>query len=182
MPALGPSWPACSRGIETGGHSGCEDVTSLVDVEGAAVAEHIHPPGVRRAGLKHRTADHFDVRLAVVAELRGNDVGAKKRGLVGDGLGDPQRADLVLDRQPVAALALESRDAGTEQLVGEQLDAVREAWRRRPLAWRPPSTRCRLPRKAGRSSAPRTRPTVPPRTPDVHGCRRIRGSRWCRRS
>ena len=122
MPALGPSWPACSRAVEPGGHSGCEDVTSLVDIEGAAIAEHVHPPGVRRAGLQHRTADHFDVCLAVVAELRGNDVGAKKRRLVGDGLGDPQRADLVVDGQPVAALAFESRDAGTQQLVGEPLD------------------------------------------------------------
>ena len=119
----GPELAGMQPRIETGGHSGCEDVTSLVDIEGAAVAEHIHPPGVRRACLQHRTGDHVDVGLAVVAELRGNDMCAKERRLVGDGLGDPQRAGLVLDRQPIAALAFEGGDAGAQQLVGEPLDS-----------------------------------------------------------
>ena len=107
-------------------------MAGLVDVEGAAIAEHIHPAGVRRAGLQHRTGDQVDVRRAVVAELGGNDVRAEERRLVGDGLGDPQRAGLVVDGQPVAALALEGRDAGAQQLVGKPLRLLREVSRRRP--------------------------------------------------
>ena len=109
--------------VEPGGHSGCEDVTGFVDVERAAIAEHIHPAGVRRAGLQHRAGDQVDVGRAVVAELCGNDVRAEECRLVGDGPGDPQRAGLVVDGQPVAALAFEGGDPGAKQFVGEPLDS-----------------------------------------------------------
>ncbi len=108
---------------EPGSHPAAQDVAGLVDVEGTAIAEHVHPAGMRSAGLQHRTGDQVDVRRAIVAELGGNDVRAEESRLVGDGLGDPQRTGLVVDGQPVAALAFEGGDSGAKQLVGEPLDA-----------------------------------------------------------
>ena len=47
--------------LEPGGAPGREDGPGLVGVERAPLAEHVDPPGVRRARAQHRAADQVDV-------------------------------------------------------------------------------------------------------------------------
>ena len=78
------SWLAWMRGCEAASHAGAQDLARLVGVEGAAVAEHVDPARVRRAGVEHRPGDERDVGVGVVGELGRHDVGAEEGGLVGD--------------------------------------------------------------------------------------------------
>ena len=72
----GPELAGVQPRVEPGSDSGGQDVTGLVDVEGATIAEHVDPAGMRCAGLHHLTGDQVDLRRAVVAELRRNDMRA----------------------------------------------------------------------------------------------------------
>ena len=69
-PAPGPSWLACTRGVSPAAMPAVRMCPGLVDVEGAALAEHVDPPGVRRAACQHRPADQLDVVVAVVGGTR----------------------------------------------------------------------------------------------------------------
>ena len=101
------------------GRTGLQDRPGLVRVERAALAEHVDPPGVRRAGLQHRAGHQVDVRRGVVGVLRRDHVRAEEGGLVGDLPGDRERAGLVGDGEPVAALDLDGRGALPAHLVDE---------------------------------------------------------------
>ena len=91
----------------------------LIDAERAALAEHVHPAGVRRAGVEHRAAHQVHVRSGVPLELGRDHVRAEVGHLPG-GLGRQRhRPRLVLDRQPVAGLALEGGGALREHLRRE---------------------------------------------------------------
>ena len=50
-------------------------------VEGAPLAEHVDPPGVRRGGGQHRPADQPDVVVGAVGVLGGHHVRAEEGGL-----------------------------------------------------------------------------------------------------
>ena len=76
-------------------------------VRAVRLAEHVDPAGVRRAGAQHRPGHQVDVLVAAAGVLLGHDVRPEERRLVGLLPGDPQRAGLVRDREPVAALDLD---------------------------------------------------------------------------
>ena len=111
---------------------GGEDGSRLVDVEGAVLAEHVDPPGVRCGRREHGAGDEVDVVLGggVSLELDGDDVGAEEGRVLGELAGHREAARLVVDRQPVSALDLdgggalgphlgdEPGDVGGELLVG----------------------------------------------------------------
>ena len=97
-PGPGPSWLACSRPPQPGGRAGGQDRPGLVGVEGAPLAEHVDPPGVRRARLEHRPGHEVDVAGRVVGVLRRHDVRAEERGLGGEPRGDRERPRLVARR------------------------------------------------------------------------------------
>lgn len=117
-------------GVQPLGAARREDGAGLVAVEGALLAEHVDPAGVRGAGLQHRAGDQVDVPGGVVGVVGGHDVGAEVGDLVGVAGRDPQGAGLVLDGEAVAGLGLEgggalaqglgevAGDVGGELLVG----------------------------------------------------------------
>ena len=67
---------------ETAGSTGAQDLARLVAVEGAAVAEHVDPARVRRAGLEHLPDHQRDVVVRAVGVLRRHDVRAEEGDLV----------------------------------------------------------------------------------------------------
>ena len=84
-----------------------------------ALAEHVDPPGVRRARVEHRAGDQVDVAGRVGGELGRHHVRAEVGDLGRDLRGQRDAAGLVGDGQPVARLALEGRDPLREHLGGE---------------------------------------------------------------
>ena len=105
-------------------------------VERAALAEHVDPAAVRRAGAEHLAADEVDVFVAPVGVLRRDDVRPEERDLARDLGGEPREARLVVHGEPVAGLHLERRRALRPQLgdeagkAGTQLVVRRRAGRR----------------------------------------------------
>ena len=96
--------------------AGRQHRAGLVDAERAALAEHVDPARVRRAGVEHRAAHQVHVRSGVTLELGRDHVRAEVGHLV-RGLGrQGHRPRLVLDRQPVPGLALEGGGALREHL------------------------------------------------------------------
>ncbi len=93
-----------------------EDRAGLVAVEGALLAEHVDPTGVRGAGFEHLAGDQVDVGGGVVGEFRGDDVGAEEGDLVGVAGGYAQGAGLVGGGQAVAGLGLEGGGALPQRL------------------------------------------------------------------
>jgi hypothetical protein len=106
------------RGGEHGGR--------LVRAERAPVAEHVHPPRVRGAGVQHRAADQVDVAARVAAELRRDDVRAQVGDLRGDLGREPDAARLVRDGEAVPGLALERGRALAQHLGDEAAQAGAE--------------------------------------------------------
>ena len=101
---------------------GLEDRPRLVGVEGALLAERVHPARVRRRRLEHRAGDQVDVAGRVVGVLGRHDVRAEERGLVGELAGHGQAAGLVADGQPVAGLDLDGRGALAAHLLDQPGD------------------------------------------------------------
>ena len=96
-----------------------QDRAGVVGVEGAPLAEHVDPPGVRCGGVQHRPADQADVVVRAVGVLGGHHVRAEEGGLVARLGGDPQRAGLVGDGQPVPALDLDGGGALPQRLPAQ---------------------------------------------------------------
>ena len=135
-PGPAESWLPCTRRPSPASRAGREHAAGLVLGEGVRrgrLAEDVDPAGVRRAGREHRPADEVEVGGAVVARLGRHDVGPEEGRLVGDLAGQPQRAHLVVDGQPVAALDLDGRRAERAHLgdarpqQGPQLVVARRA-------------------------------------------------------
>ena len=104
------------------GLAGGEHGAGLVGVEGAGLAEHVDPAGVRGGGLEHRTGDQVDVAGRVLGVLGGHDVRTEERRLVGELPRHGEAARLVEDGQPVAALDLDGRRALAAHLGDEAGD------------------------------------------------------------
>ena len=157
--------------------AGLQDEARLVDVERAAIAEHVDPPRVFAALVQHVAGDEPDVGVAVVLIFARNHVRSKECRLVGD-----LRAQL-------SATALRRRWSGRSRSWSRR-------WSRRPGAvrsrvgsgWRPARRprrrgwprrwwRCRHRRRAGRSFGRRTRPPCHRRRSGGRGCRRTPAAR-----
>ena len=102
---------------QAAGSPGGQDGPRLIGVEGAPVAEDVHPPRVRSARRQHRTGDEVDVPGGVVGVLRRDDVRAEKRGL-GRHLPRQAKAALLIGD----GLHLERRRAAAPQLGGESAE------------------------------------------------------------
>ena len=114
------------------------------------LAEHVDPAGVRRAGGEHRAGDQGEV---VVAGRRPAGTTCAPRNVVSavTSRGQAQRALLVRDGQPVAALDLDGRRALGAHLGDPGGRAARAARRRRRPGWRRRSRRSRRRRRARRA-------------------------------
>ncbi len=119
--------------LQPGRPASGEDGARLVSVERPALAEDVDPPGMRRAGAEHRTADQVDVAGRARLELRRHHVRAEIGDLRRDLSGKGDAASLVADGEAVTGLALERRDPLGQHLgcepaqVGPQLGVAGSA-------------------------------------------------------
>ena len=125
-PGPGPSWLACSRPCRPCRAPGEQDRARLLVVEGAAFAEGVDPARVRGGGFEHRAGDEVDVAGRVLGVLRGHDVGAEERRLLGELPRHREAPGLVEGGQAVAALDLDGGGALAPHLGDEPGDVGRE--------------------------------------------------------
>ena len=126
-------------GAQAAGPARGQDRGGLVGAERPVLAEHVDPPGVRRARVQHRAAHQVHVAGHVAGELGRHDVRAEVGDLGRDLAGQRERAGLVGHGQAVAGLALERGRA----LAGASRPPAGAGWRaarcRRRPGSRPPS-------------------------------------------
>jgi hypothetical protein len=89
-------------GEQAARHGRGEHRARLVLAERAALAEHVGPAAVRRAGVKHGAAHQVKVGGGTFRELGGQHVRAQVGDLRGDLGGQRHRAGLVAGGEPVA--------------------------------------------------------------------------------
>ena len=79
-------------GLKAMTYARSQDGARRIDVECAALAEHIHPASVLRAGSEHLAGHELDVRRRIVGILRWHDVCSQIGRLVRPLPGKCQRA------------------------------------------------------------------------------------------
>ncbi len=118
---------------EPGVSAGEQDLTRLLGVECAALAEHVDPAGERQARGEHLPADEVDVVVGAMLVLGRHDMGAEEGDVVGQRGRQLAQPLLAVDVERIAGLDLDVRDPGPQRLPAtgagqrEQLHRVRGA-------------------------------------------------------
>ena len=115
----GPELVRVHPGQQPGRAPRGQDRRCLVRVERPALAEHVDPAGVRRAGAQHGAADQVQVPGPVAVVLGRHHVRPQEGDLRRDLCRQCDRACLVGHREPVTGLALQRGRPLGEHLPGE---------------------------------------------------------------
>ena len=112
-PGRAASWLPCTRRPSPASRAArsTRRASASVKAWGLAGSQKTSAQRARARTPRASGRDQVEVGRAVAARLRRYDVGAEEGRLVGDLAGQPQRALLVVDVEPVAALDLDGRRA-----------------------------------------------------------------------